>query len=259
MVKQKDELMNVVYGLFCACSNCREGRPGEIRYVGQTMNGLARRFRDHLRTASKPPATRTQLISLPVYRWIGKHGVDNIRAVLLDSCEDSSGLDTLEKFWIDELGTFGEGTGLNLSEGGIGLQGYAHTSESKAKMKKNFEDRSRRMMSSKPGESHPLATFTEAEVLVVKQRLWQGERAWDIAIDLGVPLHRIQQINADKSWNHVPWPIGPRIKPRRRSVFSREDRERVQALLKSGRSMHSVAREFGVSVTAVFRVAHPVA
>ena len=250
--------MNVVYGLYCVCVECHLGCPGEIRYVGQTMNGLERRFKDHVRTAIKPSSTRTSLMALPVYRWMRKHGPDNIRAVLLDTAKNPEALDELEKFWVNKLETFSGHRGLNLSEGGIGLQGYTHTVESKAKMRRNFEDRERRMMSSKPGENHPLATFTESEVLDVKERLWHGERAWDIAVELNVPIHRIQQINADKSWNHVPWPIGPRVKPRRRSVFSREDRERVQALLKSGKSMRSIAKEFGVSVTAVFRVAHPV-
>lgn len=251
--------MNVVYGLYCVCVECRLECPGEIRYVGQTMKGLARRFKDHVRTAIKPASTRTNLLALPLYRWMRKHGTDNIRALLIDTAETPEALDELEKFWIDKLETFSGPRGLNLSEGGIGLQGYTHTVESKAKMKKRFESREARMKSSKPGESHNLATFKEAEVSEIKKRLWEGERASDIAQALGVPLHRIQQINVDKSWGHVPWPIGPRVKPRRRSVFSREDREQVQTLLKSGRSMHSVAKEYGVSVTAVFRVAHPLA
>lgn len=251
--------MNEVYGLFCACLTCREVRPGEIRYVGQTMNGMKSRFRDHLRTAIKPSTTRDKLKGLPVYRWMHKHGPENIRAILLDTGEVPSDLDALERFWIEKLDTFKGVTGLNLSAGGIGLQGYSHTEESKAKMKRNFESRERRMKSSMPGESHSLATFKEVEVLAIKKRLWEGERASDISSDLGVPIHRIQQINVDASWAHVPWPIGPRVKPRRRSVFTREQRQEVQALLRSGDSMRSIAQRFGVSVTAVFRVAHPAA
>lgn len=249
--------MNEVYGLFCTCSRCRETRPGEIRYVGQTMNGMKSRFRQHLRTAIKPSDTRGNLKDLPIYRWMHKHGPENIRAVLLDRGKSPSDLDSLERFWIEKLDTFKGSDGLNLSEGGIGLQGYSHTEESKEKMKRNFESLERRMKSSMPGESHNLATFKEVEVLAIKKRLWEGERSSDIASDLGVPIHRIQQINVDASWAHVPWPIGPRVKPRRRSVFTREQRQEVQSLLKSGESMHSIARRFGVSVTAVFRVAHP--
>lgn len=225
--------------------------------MGQTMTGLYRRFKSHIRTAKNPPRTRPELANLPVYRWAKKHGPENIRAVLLDTAQTAVELDALEKLWIANLETFTASWGLNLSEGGIGTQGYLHTDASKAKMRKNFESRERRMMSSKPGERHPLATFKEEEVLQIKRWLWEGERAWDIAEKLSVPLHRIQQINVDKSWAHVPWPIGPRVKPRHRSVFSRQQREEVQALLKSGESMHSISRKYGVSVTAVFRVAHP--
>lgn len=249
--------MNDVYGLFCACDECRRTRPGEIRYVGQTITGMESRFRNHIRNATNPSRTRESLKDLPVYRWMKKHGPENIRATLLDTSKHPEDLDLLERMWISTLGTFTGSSGLNLSEGGIGLQGYTHTEESRHKMRKRFESREERMKSSKPGESHHLATFKESEVSKIKRRLWNGERASDIASELGVPIHRIQQINVDASWAHVEWPIGPRVKPRRRSVFSADQRREVQTLLKSGESMHSVARQFGVSVTAVFRVAHP--
>lgn len=248
---------NVTYGLFCACQGCKSSNPGWIRYVGQTMTGLKQRFRGHVRTARKPPNTRPELSDLPVYRWMAKHGVDNIRYILLDECEDPKELDKLERYWIKKLGTFTESWGLNLSAGGIGLQGYRHTDESREKMRSRFSTHESRMKSSMPGELHPRATFRESEVLSIKSRLWNGERASDIADELAVPIHRIQQINVNVSWSEVPWPIGPRVKPRRRSVFNRQQREDVQRRLYEGESMHSIARLYGVSVSSVFRLAHP--
>lgn len=243
---------NVVYGLYCVCDRCHGVRE-KIRYVGQTTVGLSRRFKSHL-SASRG-TSRPELLKLPLYRWITKHGAENIRGMVLNYFDSPEPLNDAEIHWMGRLDTRNSSTGgLNVAPGGIGSRGYRHTDEAKLKMRENFKSRDRRMMSSKPGETHPLATFSEEEVQEVKQRLWDGEGNTSVARSLGIPIHRIQQINSGASWAHVPWPIGPRIRPPYRSVLSREKQREVLVLKATGLSYQKVADHFNVSVSVIFKI-----
>lgn len=253
MVNSTTEDKNVIYGLYCVCEKCDDRREG-IRYVGQTTQGASRRFKGHLSVLNDSSTDRERLRRLPLYRWIGKHGVRNIRYKQLGRFDTPDPLNESERSWITKLETADQSKGgLNLTPGGVGSRGYLHTQEAKTKMRENFKSRERRMKSSHPGEKHPLATFTEAEVSTIKRRLWSGEGNTRVAKDLGVPVHRIQQINVDASWQHVPWPIGPRVKQPYRSRLSKDGVLRAKELRSQGVSYRGIAEELDVSVTCVFR------
>lgn len=163
-----------IYGLFCACVNCRMTRPGEIRYVGQTIQSADIRLREHRKNA------RSQRDNYPVYRWIVKHGPENIRTFVLDYPDDN--LNSAEAYWMSELGTYGIGPGVNASP--PPLIGAIYP-------------RSRG------------AQFTDDEVRDIKIRIWNGESAVSIADSLGTPNSAIFQIKSGRSYRDVPWPIGP--------------------------------------------------
>jgi len=243
--------MGEVYGLYCVCSGCGDSQK-LVRYVGQTTKGVERRFKSHLSVITSD--SRVGLRKLPVYRWIKKHGTANIRFKVLEEVKGVGDLDEAERRWIKLLETHTSKYGLNATPGGVGSRGYKHTDEAKEKMRENFKDPERRMKSSRPGASHPRATFTEEEVSGIKRRLWTGETATSIAKDFQVPIHRIQQINVDKSWSQVPWPIGPRVRPLHRSVLSRANQKRALEMRKEGASLRSVADSFQVSVSAISRL-----
>lgn len=113
-----------VYGLRCIC-HPEDG----IRYVGQTVRRMADRLWDHRKTARSP--------KYPVNFWIAKHGPANIEMVMLEECATFENLAEAEMRWIADLGTrqSKEGTGLNLTDGGVGVWGWSHTEESRAKMR----------------------------------------------------------------------------------------------------------------------------
>lgn len=243
--------MGEVYGLYCVCRECGDSQK-LVRYVGQTTQGSERRFKSHLSVITSE--SRAELRKLPVYRWIRKHGPANIRFKVLEEVMEVGNLDDAERRWIKVLGTHTSKHGLNATPGGVGSRGYKHTDEAKGKMRENFKDPERRMKSSRPGASHPRATFTEEEVSGIKRRLWTGETATSIARDFQVPTHRVQQINVDKSWSQVPWPIGPRVRPLYRSVLSRDDQKRALEMRKEGASLREVSDHFQVSVSVIFRI-----
>lgn len=63
------EPLNVIYGLSCTC-HPEKG----VRYVGQTICGVAKRLREHRHGAKKG--------NLAVHKWMRKHGVGNIEAAI---------------------------------------------------------------------------------------------------------------------------------------------------------------------------------
>jgi len=186
----------VVYGLKCRC------HPGSgVRYVGQTSVGLDVRFSEHIKNSKKPPTDR--IGGLPVYRWIRKHGVDNIESVVLEDCIAHDNLDVREEWWIAKLNTFVP-NGLNMTRGGGGKRGYHHSPESRAKIS-----------ASKMGKpSTGRASMSVETVRYIKDRLWHGDSIADLA-ETGIATSKcIKDISQGKTWNHVPWPIGPRQRMR---------------------------------------------
>lgn len=185
-----------VYGLKC---NCHPERG--VRYVGITGAGAGVRLRDHLKNSRKPDSDR--IGGLPVYRWMRKHGADNIRMSLLETCETQDQLNEREVFWIRELGTFAPG-GMNMTLGGGGKRGYRHSEETK--------NRISALKRGKPGFSK--SGLSVADVHEIKKRLWGGETAAGLAETYQVSRKTLKDISQGNTWNHVPWPIGPRQKAR---------------------------------------------
>jgi hypothetical protein len=106
------EPLNVIYGLKLR----DETYP--IRYVGLTSRGASVRFKEHCTLALRGET--------PLYRWIRKHGYDNVECVIIDEVSDPEALDEREIYWINQLSTFaGDGHGgFNLTRGGTGFTGY---------------------------------------------------------------------------------------------------------------------------------------
>ncbi len=189
-----------MYGLYCACKKCTS----RIRYVGQTSVTVDVRFRDHLKNARRDKNHR--IGGLPVYRWIRKHGVENIRYRVLGRVFSQETADKLEVDLIHEHSTFKSQHGLNTTPGGGGVRGY------------NLSDKSRAAISAakkgKPGWSK--AGLTEDQVADIKHRLWCGVTIAEIAESEGLTKRTVGAISRGQTWRWVPWPIGPRQQMRTR-------------------------------------------
>lgn len=186
-----------VYGLYCVCGDCHRDRPEVIRYVGVTIEGREKRLRGHLNEALRGDSPKAK------DRWIRKHGSENIRSMLLEEVTTSiEDLRVAEIAWIAKLGTFGN---LNMTRGGDGIWGYRFSDETKER----FRERTAEQMAVK----HPRAKLDFQDVVMILNRLWDGESPSNISEDYPVTSFSIQKISDGLNWPNVPRPIGPRNRP----------------------------------------------
>lgn len=230
---------NVIYGLSCSC-HPEKG----VRYVGQTRRTMRMRLYHHC-YAAENWERRNEATDLPVYRWIRKHGKENIRMELLEQPQDPADLDDLEVKWIAALNTFKGG--LNVCAGGKSITGYVHTEETKAKMAlRVYSEETRAKMSASAkkrsipelarirrrelqGVKHHGATATEEEIRDIKEALWNGESVNQVAERCGRTPSYISHISTDRKWWSVPWPIGPRREPPTRELIAAAGRGRTHS------------------------------
>lgn len=207
------EVRWAVYGLYCSCESCALENPERIKYIGQTRRDAFGRLAEHRKNVRK--SVHDRIGGLPIYKWMRKHGAKNIQMKILGGDLDESLIDDVEKHWIKFYGTFGSG-GYNMTNGGLGKSGYRHSDETK------------RIISEKkrgvPGFSK--SGLTEGQVLEIKARLWDGETQTELAIEYGVSKKTLADISQGKVKNHVPWPIGPRRRPRTSELLANRIAER---------------------------------
>ena len=228
-----EEHKNVIYGLYCVCENCKD-KPELIRYVGQTFRGASVRFYYHRCDALAENYKKKS--NLPVYRWMRKHGVDNIQYMVLEVLTTREELNDAEVLWIEKLNTFRSDYGLNLSAGGSSLTGYKHSEETRAKLRGRVHtEETRKKMSDswrrvgltearkdamrlnglrRSGENASNVKLSEYQVIQIKLELWNGVPPSLVANKFNISRNMVNHINNNRSWKHVPWPIGPRQKMR---------------------------------------------
>ena len=130
-------------------------------YTGQARD-IVHRWGEHKRG----PFTPSHANDCPYfYKAIRKYGVGNFEFEIiceLDSDVDQNILDTMEIFYIDQLGTYEcretkTGWGYNMDKGGKGCSGYKHTKENKERMSKRVS-----------GEGNPMYGTTRSPETIAK-------------------------------------------------------------------------------------------
>lgn len=220
-----DEPKNVIYGLYCVCDDCLD-KPELIRYVGQTTMGISERFNHHKYDAKA--SSYNKKYDLAVYRWMRKHGIEDITYKILQVLDSPEELNNAEIFWIQEFDTFKSSHGLNLSIGGSSITGYKHSEESRKKMSDVWKmTEARRTAMRKNGIrsnnsfSKSVSKINESIAIQIKKELWNGEPVVLVADMFGVSKSLIGSINTNRNWKHVPWPIGPRQRMRTKELKSK--------------------------------------
>jgi group I intron endonuclease len=95
------------------------------KYVGQTTQGLEKRWKEHLRTSKKKTKNK-----LRFHNAINKYQ-EYIKKEIIAEAYSPEELDELEKRYILEYNTFDENFGYNMTFGGEGCKGYKFTDEQK--------------------------------------------------------------------------------------------------------------------------------
>lgn len=205
---------NIIYGMYHV-----DDGPSRIRYVGQTILGMKRRFRLHTQAAreNKP---------YPVSRWIRKHGEDNIGVSILHATDDPSELNGLEIEEIARLRGVGQAD-LNVTDGGGGTLGWAmreetkekirkkatgraHSDETKEKLRKYRGDRASfwgkhhtNDMKRKSALSHKNRKLDEESARELRRRYDAGERPIDLAAEFNVTPALVCMVGKRKAWSWV--------------------------------------------------------
>lgn len=91
-------------------------------YIGQTQLTLSHRMSQHIHRNVGA-----------IDKAIKKYGIDNFKVEVIEECHDLDELNEREKYWIETLNCKSP-NGYNLTDGGEGVAGYHHTSETKIKM-----------------------------------------------------------------------------------------------------------------------------
>lgn len=108
MVRVSIDRPGLIYGV-------RDIRTGKIRYVGQTVQGLPRREKQHRRDTPKGKT--------PFGKWMRVNS-EFASFEMLQDCADRSSLNLAEREWIRVLRLSNEAD-LNLEDGGIGARRFA--------------------------------------------------------------------------------------------------------------------------------------
>lgn len=97
-------------------------------YVGKT-NDLARRWREHISHSINPNS-----IKFPINFSIAKYGKDVFEISVIQIFDNEKTCLEAEKYWISYFKSTDKNYGYNLTDGGDGVSGWHHTTESKNKM-----------------------------------------------------------------------------------------------------------------------------
>lgn len=97
-----------------------------MMYVGQTIQGSEKRFKEHCMIAEHTKR------NLHMYNSMRKYGIDNFEMTVLESDVDVCDLDEREMYYIEKYDTFKNG--YNSTLGGGGMRGYHHSEETRKKM-----------------------------------------------------------------------------------------------------------------------------
>lgn len=122
MISDVDIQEAIVYGLSCICHPA-----AGVRYIGKTVQRGERRLRAHRQNARNG-------FNQPVYKWMRKHGVENIVSTPLYLHTSLEALNAAEVTAIERHKTHVSVGGLNVTFGGDGGRGYTHSAETRERM-----------------------------------------------------------------------------------------------------------------------------
>lgn len=223
---------NVIYGLYCACHPERG-----IRYVGQTAQGFDQRWAEHLSNCRRGVTPH-----LPLYGWIKKHTIENIRFRILEAVDDIDSLDEREIFWIGFFDTYRDRRGLNLTVGGGGQRGYKFDPELVRRLAENkrgvpihSEEHKARLSARMSGEGNPMYGRTIE---------WTAERR-----------ERQSARMAGNRFHPSPEVIREKTERSARRTISDEAIRDIRSAYDSGESQSSISERLGIEPSSISRIA----
>lgn len=123
------------------------------KYIGQTKIGIYNRWQEHLADSARSGPNRL------LYNAIKKYGVDNFTIELLETNIPENLIDQREQEFIKQYNTYYlTGYGYNMTLGGQGIHGYAHTDLNKQKISLGAKTRWEEIRQKEPEKYQAICT-----------------------------------------------------------------------------------------------------
>ena len=214
-------------------------------YVGASQRSLAVRKSQHKSRASLCAKDSRYT---PLYEAIRKYGWEAFEWRILERCKDAESLYVAEKKWIAHLESAASDNGYNLTLGGLGSPGYDPSEDTRRKIsiihkgRKHSREFIEKRIAPQRGSKRP----TVSEKL--KGRALSEEHKKKIGMaSLGrknIWSDEAKKNNAEAAKNRSINGIGAKLHPSLATqiIFRRD----------SGESFPSIAKDYGVTASAVF-------
>jgi len=108
------------------------------------------------------------------------------------------------------------------------------------------------------GERHAMAKLRDEEVRTIHQRLKEGEKQTDLALEYGVSIGTIGFIAAGRTWGNLGLgALGRRLGSKRPGAkLTEQDIPTILNHLRKGETMKKVAEDFGVGRSTIYSIWH---
>lgn len=215
-------------------------------YIGSSNNVL-RRW-EHHREFLRKGKHRSKYLQ----RAWNKHGPEAFEFTVLEQMEDTVRLIECEQYWIDKTKCYKPRYGYNLVPIAGRTTGKRFSAAERARMSRERKGRN-------AGSKHGASKLTEADVIIIKQRLVRGDTLTAIASDFHVCFQTVSLIRSGKVWTHVKGPELTTDEKQRmfaarytgsanhQAKLTETKVAEIKNLLAQGISCLKIAKEYGVN------------
>ena len=171
-------------------------------YIGSTSN-FTKRYYTHINHIRINKQSCVLLV-----RAVRKYGEDNFKLEIIEECEQNI-LIAREQFYIDTLHP--QYNVAKIAGSNFGIKRTEAVKKERSLIQKNKwqEGEYREALLAKlcknwrQGVNHRMAKLTEAQVIVIKQKLLSGLMPKQISIELGVSYDSVKDIKRNKTWKNI--------------------------------------------------------
>ncbi len=195
------DFIGYIYGLRCACHDAG------YRYIGKTERDPRYRIRSHRHNAKNELGS---VYNLPVYKWMRKHGIDNIVQDIISTSDSSDELCLLEIAAIEKYGTHVSRTGMNVTLGGDGsrlLPKPEKLQKPDGRKGRKYSEAGRaalRLRNTRGMNSGKASGITDDDVRNIRSRYAAGGVTQkELAKEYGISKSNVSCIVLRQTWTHI--------------------------------------------------------
>lgn len=198
--------------------------PDRVRYVGQTRQGMQKRFRGHIHGANAGGES-------PIYRFIRKVGAENVSVRALETLPSPNELDDREIYWIAHYRSLGMAD-LNIEAGGRTASGHKYTADQRLELARiRQRDATNR--------------FSDT-VLKIRRLSATGLLDVDVASELGVSVQIVTKVMRGETYGYIPWEPGTEIRVNPANRYTDSQKSSIVELYLLGRTWKDIEATLGV-------------